>query len=174
MNYFEFYGLTISFLLDESALKSAFYAKSKALHPDFFTLETEEKQAEILELSTLNNQAYQTLSNFDRRMKYVLGLFGLLKEEGKNEIPQDFLFEIMEVNEAIMELESGFDEGLYRQARLTVEALDHQLLEEIMPRLKNFEAKNPKAGELEAIRDFFLKKRYLLRLFENLDKFAPA
>ena len=71
MTYFEFYDIPVSFKVDATALKRTFYALSKKYHPDFFTLETAEKQAEILELSTLNSQAYKTLSDFDLRMKYA-------------------------------------------------------------------------------------------------------
>jgi molecular chaperone HscB len=39
---------------------------------------------EVLELSTLNNNAYKTLSDFDKRMKYILELKEVLGEEGKN------------------------------------------------------------------------------------------
>ena len=101
MNYFEFYDIPISFKIDAAALKRTFYRLSKKYHPDFFTQESEEKQAEILQLSSLNNEAYQTLSNFDRRMKYVLDLKGVLAEEGQNQIPQAFLMEMMEINEGL-------------------------------------------------------------------------
>ncbi len=58
MTYFEFYKIPLSFKVDKAALKRQFYALSKQYHPDFYTLASEEKQAEILELSTLNNKAY--------------------------------------------------------------------------------------------------------------------
>lgn len=62
-DYFEFYGLPIQFNPDQNAVKANFYAFSKQFHPDFYANESEEKQQEVLELSTLNNKAYQTLSN---------------------------------------------------------------------------------------------------------------
>ena len=49
MNYFEFYKIPIAFFLDEKALKKQFYKLSKQYHPDFYTLESEEKQAEDVE-----------------------------------------------------------------------------------------------------------------------------
>ena len=63
MNYFEFYDMPESFTLDEALIKKKFYELSKEYHPDFYANEDEAKQQEILELSTLNNKAYQTLSN---------------------------------------------------------------------------------------------------------------
>ena len=117
MNYFEFFEIPISFKVDEAALKRIFYANSKKYHPDFYTLESEEKQAEILELSTLNNQAYKTLSDFDKRMKYILDLKEILAEEGQNQLPQSFLMEMMDINEVLMELEFDFDTQKFEQAR---------------------------------------------------------
>jgi len=174
MNYFEFFDLPVSFFLDEEDLKRHFYQNSKRFHPDFFTLDSPEKQAEILELSTLNNQAYRTLSDFDKRMEYILQLHGIFAEEGKNQIPQDFLAEMMEVNEAIMELEFDFDPVVYQNALQSVQNLEIELFAGLRPTLENYRYETSTTEELTAVRDYFFKKRYLLRFFENLDRFASA
>jgi molecular chaperone HscB len=173
MTFFEFYNIPIAFKLDESALKKTFYAYSKKYHPDFHTLEDEDKQDEILELSTLNTEAYKTLSDFDKRMKYILDLKGTMAAEGENKLPQDFLMEMMDINEAIMELEFDFDERAYNKALKDVQALENQQLEEINPVLDNFDDATTPQSELEKVKNFYLKKRYLLRIRENLSKFAP-
>jgi molecular chaperone HscB len=173
MNFFEFYDLPISFRIDESALKRLFYTRSRAYHPDYFTLESAEKQAEILELSTLNTQAYKTLSDFDKRMRYILELKGILAQEGKNQIPQDFLMEMMDINEAIMELEFDFDAANYRKVLNDVESIENELLTDINPILDNYSDTEGGAEKLEKIKKNYLKKRYLLRIRENLSKFAP-
>ena len=172
VNYFEFFELPVSFLVDEGALKKRFYANSKAYHPDFYTLESEEKQAEILELSTLNNTAYKTLSDFDKRMHYILELKGALAEEGQNQLPQTFLMEMMELNESLMELEFDFDPEKQRQLKEELSGLESQLLQNIKPALESFNEENSETGELSAIKDYYLKRRYLLRIQENLSKFA--
>ena len=173
MNYFEFYDLPISFLLDEGALKKTFYANSKRFHPDFFTLEGEEKQNEILELSTRNTQAYKTLSNVDSRMKYILDLKGVMAEEGKNKLPQDFLMDMMDINEAIMELEFDFDETAYQKVLADAQNIESQLFEEIKPILESYKENVTHDLDLEKVKFFYLKKRYLLRILENVAKFAP-
>ena len=96
MNYFELYDIPVSFKVDKKALKKKFYELSRKFHPDFYTLEGEAKQAEILELSSLNNEAYKVLKDFNKRMKYVLDLKKIIAEEGKNKIPQAFLMEMMD------------------------------------------------------------------------------
>jgi molecular chaperone HscB len=174
MNYFEFFGIPVSFLPDEADLKKRFLQNSKKYHPDFFTLDSVEKQSEILELSTLNNQAYRTLSDFDLRMKYILELKEVLKEEGKNDIPQDFLMEMMEINEALMELEFEFNEKIFQEAKDKVQSIESQLLQAIRPTLAAYVENKTSSLELELVKDFYLKKRYILRIQENLDRFAPA
>ena len=172
MNYFEFFEIPASFNLDEAELKKAFYANSKKYHPDFFTLESEEKQMEVLELSTLNNNAYKTLSDFDKRMKYILELKGALAEEGENQLPQEFLMEMMDINENLIELEFDFDQSNFDKVQSELKSLESNLLEEVNPHLENYEDNNPNENELNAIKNYFLKKRYLLRIKENLNKFA--
>ncbi len=172
MNYFEFYDLPISFNVDAVALKKTFYSYSKKYHPDFFTLESEAEQAKILELSTLNTQAYKTLSDAERRMKYVLEFTGAMGEEGQNKLPQDFLSNMMDINEAIMELEFDFNEVALEQVENDVQRIENQLLKDIKPVLDGYKHGETAASELEKIKIFFLKKRYLLRISENLSKFA--
>ena len=172
MNYFEFYNIPISFNVDASALKKTFYSYSKKYHPDFFTMESEEEQAKILELSTLNTQAYKTLSDSERRMKYVLELTGAMGEEGQNKLPQDFLSDMMDINEAIMELEFETDSIAVERVKNEVQNIDNQLVDAIKPILDNYIHGQTSEAALEEVKIFFLKKRYLLRIFENLSKFA--
>ncbi len=172
MNFFELYELPIRFLLDEHEVKRKFYQLSKKYHPDFYTLESEAKQAEILELSTLTNEGYQILSDADKRMKYILSLKNILDEEGKAQIPQDFLMEMMDVNEALMELEFDFDETQFTQLKNTLREKENALYETIRPILENYEDGTTPDSELKKIKEYYYKKRYLLRIQENLNKFA--
>lgn len=172
MNYFEFFGLPVAFQISETELKRRFYGNSKKYHPDFYTLESAEKQSEILELSTLNNEAYRTLADFDKRMKYILEMKGILAEEGKNEIPQDFLMEMMDINEGLMELEFDFDTANYQQILQQIETQEKAIYEEISSIIEYYDDKKATAEELSSVRDYYLKKRYLLRIRENLAKFA--
>lgn len=174
MDYFEFFEIPVSFFPDITDLKQRFLQNSKRFHPDYFTLESDEKQGQALELSTFNNEAYQTLADFDRRIKYILDLHGILKEEGKNEIPQEFLLEMMDINEAIMELEFDFDQATFDAAKKQVAELETSLFEEVKTTLENYRNETAQPGVLEPVREFFFKRRYLLRIKENLDRFAPA
>lgn len=172
MDYFEFYGIPVSFQVDEPALRRIFYRNSKKFHPDFHTLANEQQQAEMLEKASQNNEAYQTLSDPDRRIRYVLQLKGLLEEESKHNIPQAFLMDVMDINEGLMELELDFDETRYNETLREVEDIENKLLKDIRPVLEKYtDGKSPEL-DLKAVLEYYLKKRYLLRIRENLSKFA--
>jgi molecular chaperone HscB len=174
MNYFEFFELQPAFSIDEDALKIKFYANSKKYHPDFYTLESVEKQAEVMQLAVSNNKAYKILSNFESRLKYILELEEYLGEEGSNKLPQSFLMEMMDFNEKVMELQFDFDQTTFETCKKELEELKVNFLAEVQPDLDNYQFKNTSSESLENIKLFYLKNRYLLRIQESLLKFANA
>jgi molecular chaperone HscB len=158
--------------VDKKALKKKFYELSRKFHPDFYTLEGEAKQAEILELSSLNNEAYKVLTNFDKRMKYVLDLKEVIAEEGKNKLPQAFLMEMMDINENLMELEFGFDEAIFNEVKSDLTTTQSDLYKEIDSIVENYDDSKSEASELILVKNYYFKQKYLLRIQENLSKFA--
>jgi molecular chaperone HscB len=174
LNYFELYGLPESFLLDEQLIKKKYYALSRAYHPDFHAGESPQKQQEMLELATHNTNAFRTLSDFDLRMQYILQVHGLLEEGQKSGMPADFLMEMMEINEQIMELELDPDPEVLEKVRLLNESLLASLDQVIRHDLERYPAAPPAEREhiLREAKGYFHKKKYLLRIRESLNKFA--
>lgn len=174
-NYFAFYDLPEAFLLDEAALKSKYYQLSRELHPDFHAQDTPAAQAEALRLSTLNTDAYRTLAHSDQRMAYLLAQHGLLEEgSAQNQLPADFLMEVMDLNEQLMELGMAADPAATAQLDAEVTALANTLDAGIQPVLAGY-AQLPadhRPAALTQVKTYYLKKRYLLRLRQQLATFA--
>lgn len=171
MNYFEFYGIPESFAPDTALLKKKFYELSKKYHPDFYANEDKAKQQEILELSTLNNKAYQTLSDPNKRLEYILSLHELLKEGAKPQLPADFLMEMMDINERLMDVEDATQLGHITAEVLAVEDDIHQKLVKVT---EGYAQLNDTAKEerLNEIADCYYRQKYLLRIKESLNTFA--
>ncbi|WP_145855844.1 Fe-S protein assembly co-chaperone HscB [Pedobacter suwonensis] len=169
INYFDFYELPIQFYPDQNIVKAKFYALSKQFHPDFYANESEEKQQEVLGLSTLNNKAYQTLSNAKKRLKYVLELKGIVAADESYQLPQSFLMEMMDINEALMDLEFEPDAEKRTQVKLDVETIEKDLTNELQALTKQFDS-NPKEADalLPAIKDNFYRQKYIDRIREKL------
>ncbi len=173
MIYFDFYDIPIAFYLDEIALKKAFYTKSKEFHPDFHTLATDDAQERALEMASLNTEAYKVLSKFDSRMEYILREKGILEEEGQAKLPQDFLMEMMELNELIMELEFDFDENNLQKAKNELQILENESLSEVEAILKDYDDSTASQDILKKIKIFYLKSKYFLRIQKSILTFAP-
>ncbi len=175
MNHFEFYQLPVALSVDEAAVRRAYLLNSKKYHPDFHTLSDESEQVKMLELSTRNNEAFKTLSDPDNRVRYVLEMKGLLGKNNENpSLPQDFLMEMMDVNEALMELSSDFDTERFNSTLQAVNNLETELETSIQPIISSWTETTGSDADLQKVQEYFFKKRYLLRIKENLSKFAPA
>ena len=172
INYFEFFGIAIHPLIDEKALRKKFLTNSKALHPDFHATAIAEIQDRVLEQSTFNNEAYKVLSDFDQRLKHLLELKGVLNEEGKNTIPQEFLMEMMDINEGIMELKFDPSEELMQSTKNNIQQLENELQKSVQNILENYEDQHATESSLKQLGEFYLKRRYLLRIRKNLSSFA--
>jgi molecular chaperone HscB len=171
MNYFDFYGLQEAFNLDDAIVKKKFYQLSKQYHPDFYANEDDEKQQEILELSTLNNRAYQTLSNPAKRLEYILRLHNLVSEGAKPQLPADFLMEMMDINERLMEVDDANDLGSITAEVLAVEGDINEKLETLTADYNTLDD-TAKESRLNQIADIYYRQKYLLRIKESLDTFA--
>ncbi len=169
MKYFELFDIPVSFEVVEENLKAKFLELSKTFHPDRFTLASEEEQEDALERSTEINEGYKVLRRFDTRLHYILSQKGLLSGEGQDKLPQDFLMEMMDINEVIMDLQFDPDEAKTAQAKAQIKSFEDELEASIAKALANENAVEDDAS-LAIARDFYLKKKYLKRIYENLDK----
>jgi molecular chaperone HscB len=158
MNYFDFYQIQEAFFIDEAELRQKYHQITKQLHPDFFTTASENEQMLALEKSTLNNQAYKTLSQFESRMAYILETHGLLQNTPT--LPQSFLMQMMDINEAI---EEGKTETVTHQ----IQKLKDKLWQETEPVLKNYPSSTNKNDDLQKVLMYYLKSKYLDRLLEK-------
>jgi len=171
INYFEFYGIAESFNPDVALLKKQFYRLSKQYHPDFYATESEEKQQEILELSTINNKAWQTLSDPAKRLEYILREHNLLADGAKPQLPSDFLMEMMDINERLMEIDTAEQLASINNEVL---AADEDIKLQINKLTSDYETLDDTAKEsrLNEILDLYYREKYLLRIKESLNTFA--
>jgi len=108
VDHFAVFGLERRFALEAEELQARYKALQKRLHPDLFTLKSEQEQQVSLDWSSLVNMAYSTLSSPLPRALYLLQLVGHpLEEEGGPEVPPEFLMEVMELNEEVSEAGSA-------------------------------------------------------------------
>jgi molecular chaperone HscB len=171
MNYFEFYAIRESFTPDAALVKKKFYELSKKYHPDFHAGEDDGKQQEILELSTLNNKAYNTLSDPYKTLEYILREHNLIQEGAKPQLPADFLMEMMDVNERLIEVDDANELGHITGEVL---AIEDDIMTKIAAATGGYTDLDDTAKEsrLNEIADCYYRQKYLLRIKESLNTFA--
>jgi len=170
MNYFEFYNIPISFKVNAAELKKKYFELSKLYHPDFHTTGTSSEIEEVLEKSTLNTNAYKVLTSFESRMKYILQLKGIIDSEEKYNLPNSFLMEMMDLNEAIDELQ--FDSNVLKKEKIVseIKEFENQLIQSVQILIEAENIENFTSTDFEKLKEYYFKKKYLKRLEEQLMK----
>ncbi len=161
MNYFEFYDLPVKFNMDIGQLKRLFLQKSKATHPDYFTLASEEEQDQAMKEAVLNNQAYKVLADKNLRTEYVLSILGIWGEGEKQHLSPDFLMEMMDLNESVMDARG--DEELTQKVTQVLTNMLQELNKAEAPILEEYD-QTGNSALLENVKDFYFKRKYLERL----------
>ena len=171
MDYFELYGLPLTFNPDQKVVKQKFYELSKKFHPDFHINESEEKQEEVLLLSTMNNKAYQVLNDAQKRLPYILELKGEMIEGESYALPQDFLMEMMDVNEALMDLQFEPDAEKLESIKKEVENIESGMRQELDGLTRVFdEVGADQRPLLVSIKDLHYRMKYLHRINDSILK----
>ena len=171
VNYFELYNIPLSFHPDADKVKAKYYELSRTYHPDRFTMATPDEQAHALQLSSANNEAYKTLKNEYATMAYILKLKGVLEDEEKYNLPPDFLMEMMELNEAISEIEMGDDSNAVTNAQTILDQQLEEWQKQAYPLTKQYDSADDDSL-LATIKELYFRKKYLLRIQERMNTFA--
>ena len=158
MNYFELFGIPVSLTIDKSKLAMKYFELQKKYHPDFFTQNNEAEQDEALEKSSAINKALKVFQNKDSTIKYVLQLKGLLEEEEKYQLRPDFLMEVMELNEQ-----------LSAESTTAIEVFEKEIYSEVSSIIDGYNDTSTTTAELLKVKEYYFKKKYLLRILERLD-----
>lgn len=167
MNYFELYDIPESFEIDQAALKRKFLELSKKYHPDFHTLNDEGEQEDALKMSVLNNEAYKTLKNKELLTAYILELNGITLGDNDS-IPQDFLMEMMDINERLMDVQMDPNPESISAITAEIDQIHKSLLAVKFQLEQEYIVKKDKKLTLMGVKSIFLKSKYLNRLNNQL------
>jgi molecular chaperone HscB len=155
-NFFEIFALPQSFALDLDDLEKKHLAFQQQFHPD-------NSSSADIEQSILINEAYKILSAPISRASYILGLNGIDLENDSQapKVDQATLFEILELQEGLAEMDASAAENLKKELNTKIKSL----LAEVALELENKDFR--KAAQIlikakyfdKTLRDLKAKKR---------------
>ena len=167
MNYFELFEIPVQLQVDTKSLYPKFIALSKKYHPDFHTQSGAEGQMEALGMSALLNKAWKTFQQRDEVIRYVLMEKELLEAEEKYDMPPDFLMEVLELNDQLMELEDD-DAESKAGIQSALDGLQKDIYEPVKKLVENYQEGVTSSEELLWVKDYYYKKKYLDRISRQL------
>lgn len=165
MNYFELFEIPVQLKVDKDSLTIRFFELSRKYHPDYFINKGKDLQFDALEKSAMLNKALKTFQNPDETIKYVLQLKGLLEEEEKYELPSDFLMEVLEINEQLMDAE---DQSALGNLQLAINNLQSEIYEPVKEIVEDYQEGITSKEELLRVKEYYYKKKYLRRIQQQL------
>ena len=166
-DHFSLYDIPVSFRPDPGLVKKKYYELSRAHHPD----RTGGATAEALLQAAQVNDAFKVFRNPDATMEYVLKLKGMMQDQEKYNLPSDFLMEMMELNEALGDLEPGNEPAL-QKARAELDARLAEWQQDVDKLTTLWDSGDQSAALLADLKDFYFRKKYLLRIQERINTFA--
>ena len=164
MNYFELFEIPVQLKVNAPLLSTKFFELSKKYHPDYYVNTDSEAQADSLERSALLNKAWKTFQNPDETIKYVLQAKNLLQEEEKYELPPDFLMEVLEINEQLMDMEAAQAPQLGNR----IAELQSEIYEPVKEIVGSYKEGVTTEKELLQVKEYYYKKKYLDRIRRQL------
>src|SRR5687768_5941365 len=167
MNYFELFDIPVQLKIDKTKLASKYFELSRKHHPDYFVNENPEKQQSVLEISAQLNKAYKTFQNTDETIKYTLQLKGLLQEEEKYQLPQDFLMEVLEINEQLADMSD--DPAGKERIQLAIGNMQSAIYKPVKDIIELYREGITTEKDLLKVKEYYCKKKYLQRIQEQLN-----
>lgn len=168
LNYFQLYQIPEAFIIDKAILKQKYFELSRKFHPDFFGDATDAEKEEVLEKSSTINKAYKCFSNGDETMKYVLMMNGILNEDEKFALPKDFLIEMMDFNEAIMDAKMDNDIAKLNSLEVDIKKIETTIYAPIKEYIETYNENSYSQEGLLQVKEYYFKKKYINRIAEGL------
>ncbi len=167
MNYFEIFGIPIQLKIDKNELPKKYFELSRKFHPDFYANSTPSEQQKALEITANLNKAFKTFQNPDETIKYVLQLKGLLEEEEKYQLPPEYLMEVLEINEKLMDVAD--DPGLKIELQSAIDNLQSEIYAPAKEIIEHYNEGITTEEELLQVKAYYYKKKYLYRIQQQLN-----
>ncbi len=89
----------------------------------------------------------------------------MFEDEEKYQLPPEFLSEMMELNESLMEV----DDSSLEETQTKISQLEKHLYDTVQNIMEYYNEDNTTGEQLLQVKDYYYKKKYLNRILERLE-----
>ena len=165
-NYFELFGIPVSFELDTSSLTERYRDLQRSVHPDRFVNATDRERRLSMQQASLVNEAHRALKDPLQRARYMLSLHGIdIHDESNTVMDGMFLMEQMELREELDAI-SGKDDPLSALAEF-VSSIELRITERVQ-KIRNLFS-DVTDENLQQVHGLSLQLQFLYRLREEAE-----
>lgn len=165
-NYFELFGLPVSFEVDISSLRERYRDLQRSAHPDRFANASDRERRLSMQQASLINEAHRALKDPLQRARYLLSLHGIdINDESNTVMDGMFLMEQMELREELDAI-PGKDEPLAALAEFTA-SIESRISERVQKMTDLFADVNDE--NLQQAHSLSLQLQFLYRLREEAE-----
>ena len=169
MNYFELFDFPVSFYIDKNILEERYEALRRIYQPGFSPDEPLEELPDMVEKALLVDKAYLVFQDQDETIQYVLQLKDMLPEEGEYELSEQFLMEVRDINEELVELELDEKQEQLMNVEQKVNTLILKIYEDLASVMESYKEDAGTEETLLQVKDFYYQKKYLQRILDRIN-----
>jgi molecular chaperone HscB len=174
--HFDVLGLPRRYALDPAELEARYREESRLWHPDRHGRAPAAERLRVLQRATDLNEAYRVLRSDSQRAAYLLKLEGIdIGAEGAGAQPKvapDFLMELLELREALVEARVGRDDVRVRALDDEVQGRAAKALAQVTTGFRRLEEGD--RGALPAIAEQLIALRYFQRFRDEIEAYEEA
>jgi molecular chaperone HscB len=169
MNYFQLYELPQQIVIDKEKVQKKYYQLCRQYHPDKLINASDDALKIGQDLITSVNAGYKILMDDTLLFNYYLQLNNIISEDDNIKLPNDFLMEMMDANEQIIDAQVENNSAILNQLKNNFGTLESNFKTNIISLLNKYE-QEPTENVKQEIQIIYFKQKYLKRIFELLNK----
>ncbi len=163
-DYFSLFGFEPAMAIDASLLQQRFQQLQSEYHPDKYSASSDQQSRQAMQISSLLNEAFQTLKDPVKRAIYLLQLNGIdLNTETDTRMDSGFLMEQMELREK-MENIAQSEEGLDQIDQLSAQ------VKKQLTQMMNEVADQIQSSNWQQARDLLRKVQFMSKIQQECKK----
>ena len=161
-NYFSLFSLEPGFQLDKQQLEKQYKKLQSEYHPDRFASANDQERREAMQLTSIVNDAFETLRSPLSRSAYLLELQGIEAENHQqSDLDTEFLMQQMQLRVVL-------EEEAEAENIEAIEALKAKTEIELQNFYQDFE-KNLQEGQLQSAKVIFHKCQFAEKLLTEIN-----